>query len=433
MEPEKIIHLISLGCAKNLVDSERLVQQLKLGGWEVSIGDTPARARVAILNTCGFIADAKEESVDTLLELTEAKKRGEIEKIIVFGCLSQRYASDLPAEVPEVDRFFGVDAHEQILQYLNTPFCSNTLHQRHLSTPSHYAYLKVSEGCNRKCAFCIIPSIRGGHRSTPIPDLVREAEYLSSLGVKELLLVAQDLSSYGTDLKVSLRDLLSQLEKVEGIQWIRLHYAYPAGFPTDILPLMAQSEKILPYLDIPFQHASNSILKAMRRGHTSKQDRLLIHRLREEVPGIILRTTLITGYPGETEEDFNQLLLFVKEIRFDRLGVFTFSPEEGTHAATLPNDVPDDVKEARAATIMELQESISLEKNQKLIGSSMEVLIDRLDGEDATGRTQGDSPEVDQEVFITPSEGLSAGTFVNVIIESAGPHDLFGRPTSKGE
>jgi ribosomal protein S12 methylthiotransferase len=423
------IHLISLGCAKNLVDSERLALQLKQGGWRVSFDEAPPKTDIAIVNTCGFIADAKEESIETILNLVEAKKRGELKQVYVFGCLSQRYLTELPGEIPEVDGYFGVDDQQKLLDALSTPFCPAFRNQRHLSTPSHYAYLKVSEGCNRTCAFCIIPSIRGKHRSVPAEDLLEEASYLAGQGVKELLLVAQDLSSYGVDLKQprALEHLLRELEKIQGIEWIRLHYAYPAGFPLEILPVMAGSPKILPYLDIPFQHASNHILKAMRRGHTHEQSLELIKKFREAVPGIALRTTLITGFPGETEDDFEALMNFVKEVRFDRLGVFTYSEEDGTPAALLTDDIPETVKQERADLIMELQEQISLENNELLVGTYQPVIIDHLEGSTAIGRTRFDSPEVDQEMFIADGEALTPGTIVSVLIEEAAPHDLYGR------
>ncbi len=424
------ISIISLGCSKNLVDSEHLALQLSVGGWNVSIDDSPNSTDVAIVNTCGFIADASEESVDTILELVELKKRGDVGRIIVVGCLSQRYMKDLIAGLPEVDLFFGVDELQNILKKLNTRFCTDRNHERLVSTPSHYAYLKISEGCNRKCTFCIIPSIRGRHKSTPVDMLVREAEYLSSRGVKELILVAQDLSSYGNDLKqpASLKDLLTKLEAVAGTEWIRLHYAYPAGFPLDVLPLLARSDKILPYLDIPFQHASDPILKAMKRGHSAAESRRLIKRIRKEVPGIAIRTTLITGFPGETEEDFRALLNFVKEIEFDRLGVFRYSEEEGTMAARLNDNIPDEVKEERAAILMDIQDEISLNKNSSLIGSVMEVIIDSSDEENAIGRTWFDSPEVDQEVIVTNGEHLKPGEIINIIIRDAAPHELTGEP-----
>ncbi len=428
MKRQRPLHIITLGCAKNLVDSERLINQLSLGGLDITHGDTPVPAHTTILNTCAFIADAKEESVDMILDLVQAKKRGETETIIVFGCLSQRYKEQLREEIPEVDHFFGCDDLNQMLEVLHTPLFGEQLYQRRLTTPSHYAYLKVSEGCNRKCAFCIIPSIRGAYTSTPIDELMREAQFLGEQGVKELLLVAQDLSSYGTDINQHLKTLLTELETINGIEWIRLHYAYPSGFPTEIIPVMAASEKIVPYLDIPFQHASDNLLKAMRRGHTAKQNHDIINRLRKEIPHIALRTTLITGFPGETEDDYRILSDFVQEVQFDRLGVFPFSAEEGTHAATLPDDIPQKLKEERAEAIMEIQESISFEKNQTYINRVVDVITDRREGELLIGRTKADSPEVDQEVIIRNAPGIQEGAIIPVQIEDAAPFDLYGTP-----
>jgi ribosomal protein S12 methylthiotransferase len=426
--PERTINIISLGCAKNLVDSQRLMRQLALDGWDVRFeSDQPAD--VALLNTCGFIADAKEESVDTMLALTGAKKAGHYRQVLVFGCLSQRYLQDLRQEVPEVDQFFGVNDHNEILKFLSTPIRKQSYHERVLTSAKHYAYLKVSEGCNRKCSFCIIPSIRGKHKSVPHDDLIREAHFLASEGVKELLLVAQDLSSYGTDLKKqsALVKLISDLEIIPGIEWIRLHYAYPAGFPDEVISLMAHSSKVVRYLDIPFQHASPRILKSMRRGHTFQDANRLIDTLRNTVPGIALRTTLITGYPSETEKDFELLLNFVKDARFERLGVFAYSEEEGTHAATLPDDVPEEIKQERVMQIMDLQEKISLENNISLIGKELRVLVDQSDGSNVLARSEFDSPEVDQEVFVTSHTNLSPGDFIQVVITDAGPFELSGK------
>jgi ribosomal protein S12 methylthiotransferase len=435
MPAKPSIQFISLGCAKNLVDSERLAHQLSLGGWQVAFGDNPAKADVAIVNTCAFIADAKEESVDTILELAEAKKQGSIGKIIVFGCLSQRYRNELAQEIPEVDFFFGTDQLQNILHALNTPFCLDLNHQRSISTPNHYAYLKVSEGCNRKCAFCIIPKIRGKHKSVSINYLLDEANYLANQGTKELILVAQDLSSYGTDLKQpnALADLLRELEKIKQIEWIRLHYAYPAGFPINILPLMADSKKILSYLDIPFQHASDKMLQAMRRGHTAKETKDLIRLIRKQIPGIAIRTTLITGFPGETEQDFEELKQFVQEFAFERLGVFTFSPEEGTHAASLHDHTPQNLKEERAEMIMALQHDIATQHNLKLLDTNQEVIIDAVEENTATGRTKYDSPEVDQEVIITNAENLRPGSIVMVNITEAEPFELYGKYVPKNQ
>ncbi|MFO7723052.1 MAG: 30S ribosomal protein S12 methylthiotransferase RimO [Bacteroidales bacterium] len=425
---KRTINIISLGCAKNLVDSQRLMRQFALDGWDVRFeSDKPAD--VALLNTCGFIADAKEESIDTILALTEAKKSGQYQKVIVFGCLSERYKHDLQQEVPEVDHFFGVNDHSDILQALSTPLRKPWYHERMLTSAKHYAYLKVSEGCNRKCSFCIIPSIRGKHLSVTHDNLIREARFLASEGVKELLLVAQDLSSYGTDLKQkgALVRLLSGLEEIPGIEWIRLHYAYPAGFPEEVITMMGQSSKIVKYLDIPFQHASPRLLKSMRRGHTIQDANRLIAKLRNAVPGIALRTTLITGYPSETEKDFNLLMKFVRESRFERLGVFTYSEEEGTTAASLPDDIPPEVKQERAMQIMELQETLSLENNRALIGKEMLVIVDRAEDNILTARTEYDSPEVDQEVIIPGYSRAVPGDFLNAVITDAGPYELIAK------
>jgi ribosomal protein S12 methylthiotransferase len=428
------INFISLGCAKNLVDSEHLARQLTLAGWEVCF-DAEGPADVAIVNTCGFIADAKEESIDTILALTEARQRGDYQKVIAFGCLTQRYAEDLKGEIPEVDHYFGVNDHAAILEALQSEYRCGAAHERNITTPAHYAYLKISEGCNRQCSFCIIPSIRGKHISVPVDDLVREATWLSRQGVKELLLVAQDLSSYGSDLKdpEALTRLLHALEEISGIEWIRLHYAYPTGFPKQLIKLMASSRKIVPYLDIPFQHASDHILRSMRRGHNQEEMQSLIDQLRNEIPGLALRTTLIVGYPGETQSDFEQLIRFVQQNRFERLGVFTYSEEEGTHAATLPDDVPEALKTARVSEIMAIQQEISQEINHRKIGTTIKVLVDRIEEEFAVGRSLHDSPEVDNEVMIANPGNITPGTFVDVMIRDAEPFELYGIMASSPE
>lgn len=403
------------------------MRQIALGGHDVFY-ESDQDADVAIVNTCGFIADAKEESVDTILSLLDAKKKGRYRKVIVFGCLSQRYLQELKEELPEADHFFGVAAQDDILRTLNTIFHNSNTHERFLTTPSHYAYLKISEGCNRKCSFCIIPSIRGKHQSVAADKLIREAEYLSKLGVKELILVAQDLSSYGVDFRQqgALAGLLNDLEGVAGIEWIRLHYAYPAGFPEEIIDVMANSPKVLNYLDIPFQHSSDRILKAMRRGHTAVESQRLIDRLRNKVPGIAIRTTLISGFPTETEEEHRQLIDFVRSNRFERMGVFTYSEEEGTEAAKMLDDVPGEEKERRRDEILEIQEQISLENNSALIRKHLDVIIDRVEDGDATGRTRHDSPEVDQVVFISGAQGMRPGDIRKVMITDAGPFELYG-------
>lgn len=425
----KSVNIISLGCSKNLVDSERMMQQLSLSGWDVRF-ESDAPASVVLINTCGFIADAKEESVDAILQALEAKKEGKYRKVIVFGCLSQRYREALNAELPEVDGIYGVNELPEILSKLSTTYHQQYLWQRYQTTPSHYAYLKISEGCNRRCAFCIIPSIRGKLSSQPVDALVREAEFLSQNGVKELMLIAQDLTAYGKDLQLHTPfvSLLKALEKVQEIEWIRLHYAYPARFPDGLIRLMANSGKILPYLDIPFQHASDRILRKMQRGHSATGDRKLIEKLRNQIPGLALRTTLITGFPGETPEDFEALKDFVKEVRFERLGVFTYSEEEGTPAARLHDDVPEEVKAARAAEIMAIQEQISLENNAALIGKVIPVIIDRKEEDILVGRTRHDSPEVDQEVFISSPGNSKPGDIIQLKVTDAEAFELYGCP-----
>jgi ribosomal protein S12 methylthiotransferase len=423
------LNIISLGCSKNLVDSEKLLNQFALGGWDISY-DSDEDAEVLLINTCSFIADAKEESVDTILKAAKAKKEGRYSKVMVFGCLPQRYKNELKKEFPEIDGFFGVDEPKEILENLDTPWRPEMLHQRHLTTPAHYAYLKISEGCNRRCAFCIIPSIRGPHKSQPVENLVREAQLLSNSGVKELILIAQDLTSYGRDLnlKSPLVTLVKKLEKIDGVRWIRLHYAYPAGFPDGLISLMADSEKVLPYLDIPFQHASDAILKAMKRGHTYAASLKLIDKLRSGIPEIALRTTLITGFPGESENDFSKLIRFVEDIEFERLGVFTYSEEEGTSAAKLIDNIPLRVKAERAASLMAIQEEISYKHNRSLVGNSVEAVIDRIEGDEAIGRTKYDSPEVDQEVIVRKPDNIAPGDFIKVRITEAGIFELYGQP-----
>jgi len=425
----KNIHIVTLGCSKNMVDSESLMRQLEAGGYKVYHDSEPANGTV-IINTCGFINDAKEESVNTILSFAEARKLGKINKLLVMGCLSQRYKKELESEIHEVDGFFGVSDLEKILLSVGTDLKKDLIGERVLTTPSHFAYLKISEGCDRTCSFCAIPLIRGKHVSRTIESLVAEAGFLAKKGVKELILIAQDLTYYGLDIyqKRMLANLLSELEKVHGIEWIRLHYAYPAGFPEDVLDLMAVSTKICKYLDIPVQHISNNILSSMRRGHNAEQTRSLLLKIRQKIPGIALRTSLIVGYPAETKRDFEELKAFVKEFQFERLGVFTYSHEENTHAFDLKDNVSASLKKARAAELMEIQEQISLELNHKKIGKVLKAIIDRKEGEFWVGRSCHDSPEVDNEILIPGDFPLIKGNFYNLRITSAEAFDLFAEP-----
>lgn len=425
-----IINLITLGCSKNLVDSEKLLHQLKVNGHEV-VHNSEDYTEGLIINTCGFILDAKTESIETILEYTEAKKAGFIGRIIVMGCLSERYKESLKKEMPEVDGFFGVNETDMIVEAFGGKYYAEQLHRRILQTPAHYAYLKVSEGCNRQCAFCAIPGIRGKQVSLPVDRLLTEARELADRGVKELILIAQELTSYGIDIykKKMLPELLRELLTIKDFEWIRLHYAYPDGFPADeIISLMKENPKICKYLDIPVQHASNAILKKMKRGHTREDIEEIIAKFRSEVPDIAIRTTLITGFPGETQEDFEELQDFVAKIRFARLGVFPYSHEEGTPAFSMNDDVPAKTKTKRVNQLMKIQERISLENNLKKIGQYMKVIIDRREAGFYIGRTEFDSPEVDNEILI-PSEGveLHVGSFYDAEIFDAIEYDLYGR------
>jgi ribosomal protein S12 methylthiotransferase len=427
-KPRKSIDIITLGCSKNLYDSELLASQLKTRYTVTHESGKPSD--IVVINTCGFIHDAKQESIDTILEYVELKKRGKIEKIIVTGCLSERYKTELPEGIPEVDAYFGNHHLKEILQYLDLDYRKELIGERLLATPSHYAYLKISEGCDRYCSFCAIPMIRGKHISQPMESLVSEAEKLARKGVKELILIAQDLTFYGLDLygERKLADLLRQLVRVDGIEWIRLHYLYPQGFPEEILDIMRDEPKICRYLDIPLQHIDDEILRSMRRGSGEKQTRTLLKKIKERVPGVHLRTTFIVGYPGETEEKFLKLLNFVEETGFDRAGVFTYSEEEGTRAYQLPDDVPPEVKEERKNRLMEKQMEISLRNNRRKTGKILPVLIDRREGDVYIGRTEFDSPEVDNEVIIRTTRILTPGKFIRVRITEAGPYDLYGIP-----
>jgi len=425
----KRVNIITMGCSKNLVDSEVLLSQLEQGSWEVSHDGSGADYDAVIINTCGFIHDAKQESIDMILDYADAKARGDIGKLYVMGCLSERYRTELEKEIPEVDRYFGKFDLKAITTELKVALQPETIYQRKITTPSHYAYLKISEGCNRFCGFCAIPMMTGRFTSRPVEDLVKETRYLASRGVKELLLIAQELSSYGRDLygHSRLPELVEAITEIEGIEWIRLHYFYPSDFPYDILRIMREKKKVVPYLDLPLQHISDHMLKRMRRHTTHRETEQLLQTVRAEVPGVALRTTLLVGYPGETEEDFRELLQFVEDQRFDRLGVFTYSHEEGTYAFNKYSDeVPEEIKQQRASLIMERQEQISAELNEDKVGLKLHVIIDRREGDYYVGRTRFDSPEVDGEVYVTSERELSPGDFVRVRMTGADTHDLFG-------
>lgn len=420
------VNIVTLGCSKNVVDSEVLLTQLKGNGIEATHESKKDDANVVVINTCGFIDNAKQESIDTILRYVDAKEEGLVEKVYVTGCLSQRYKDDLEKEIPDVDAWFGTRDLSRLLKQLHANYKQELVGERILTNPSHYAYLKISEGCDRPCSFCAIPLMRGNHISRPVEELVLEAKNLAKNGVKELLLIAQDSTYYGLDLykKRNLADLLKSLSEVAGIEWIRLHYAFPGGFPMDVLDVMRERENICRYLDIPLQHGSTRQLQLMRRGITREKTEELLHTIREKVPGIAIRTTLIAGHPGETEEDFQEMVSFVERSRFDRLGVFTYSHEENTHSHTMNDDVPDEVKQERLDTIMELQQGISLELNQAKIGQAYKVLVDRKEGGAFYGRTEFDSPEVDNEVIIKTKDYLRMGDFVNVKINAANEFDL---------
>ncbi|MBY0347962.1 MAG: 30S ribosomal protein S12 methylthiotransferase RimO [Hydrotalea flava] len=422
------INIITLGCSKNLVDSEVLSGQLSAQAIPVVHENTKTNHNIVVVNTCGFIDKAKEESIDTILNQVELKRRGKLDKVYVTGCLSERYRNDLEKEIPEVDAWFGTMELPLILKQLGADYKSELLGERLLSTPKHYAYLKISEGCNRTCAFCAIPLMRGSHVSKPIEAIVAEAETLVKKGVKEIMLIAQELTYYGLDIykKRSLHVLLKQLADVKGLEWIRLHYAYPNKFPLEVLAVMREKKNICNYLDMPLQHASNNMLKAMRRNSTKEEMSALIKTIRQEVPGICLRTTLIAGFPGETEEDVTELKSFLEEHRFDRVGIFTYSHEENTGAYTLEDNIPAEVKQRRAQEIMEVQQEISLEKNQEKVGWIFKVLIDKKEAGRYIGRTEFDSVEVDNEVIIATDQKLSVGEFVNVRITKAYDYDIEG-------
>ena len=424
-----ILNILTLGCSKNLVDSEHLLAQFRATGYRVVHNDYDTPSDVVIINTCGFILDAKEESVDTILSYIEQKREGRIEKLFVMGCLSERYREELTEEMPEVDGFFGVWEMPSILEAMGTRLDQRLLSERVLTTPSHYAYLKISEGCNRTCSFCAIPGIRGPQQSISIEDLISESNNLVNNGVKELILIAQDLTNYGIDLygRRALPDLLKELVKISGLEWIRLHYAYPTGFPEEVIDLMASEDKICNYMDIPIQHVNNQVLSAMGRGHDRERLENLLEKFRKQIPDVTLRTTVLTGFPGETEEAFQELMEFIGAFRFERLGVFPYSHEEDTPASrNYEDNVPEKVKSSRAEAIMELQQEISLKINQDRIGKSFRVLIDREEEGFYVGRTQYDSPEVDNEVLIPADHNLTIGNFYQVKISGAEEFDLYG-------
>jgi len=420
------INIITLGCSKNIYDSEVLMGQLQANGKDVAHEED---GNIVVINTCGFIDNAKEESVNTILEFVERKEAGKIDQVFVTGCLSERYKPDLEKEIPNVDQYFGTRDLPLLLKALGADYKKELVGERLTTTPRHFAYLKISEGCDRPCSFCAIPLMRGGHKSTPIEDLVTEARKLAAKGTKELILIAQDLTYYGLDIykKRALADLLRELVKVDGIEWIRLHYLFPTGFPEDVLEVIRQEDKICNYIDIPLQHIADPVLKSMRRGTTKERTDKLLRLMRETVPGISIRTTIIVGYPGETAEDFDVLKEWVKEMRFERLGVFTYSHEEDTHAFNLVDDVPAELKQERANELMAIQQQISTELNDAHLGKKMRVLIDRIEGDFFVGRTEYDSPDVDNEVLIS-ADYLPVGEFIEVLITDSSDYDLFAIP-----
>ena len=423
------VNIVTMGCSKNLVDSEVLLTQLRGNGIEAVHEANDDDSNVVVINTCGFIDNAKQESIDTILRYVDAKEEGVVDKVYVTGCLSQRYKDDLEKEIPEVDAWFGTRDLSRLLKVFKADYKHELVGERILTNPSHFAYLKISEGCDRPCSFCAIPLMRGKHISRPIEELVTEAKNLAKNGTRELLIIAQDSTYYGLDLykKRNLADLLRNLSEVEGIDWIRLHYAFPAGFPLDVLDVMAERPNICKYLDIPLQHGSTRMLQMMRRGITREKTEELLHTIREKVPGIAIRTTMIAGHPGETEADFEEMMGFIERSRFERLGIFNYSHEENTHSHSFEDDVPDEVKQERADTAMELQQGISLEINQEKIGKTFKVIVDRKEGGNYIGRTESDSPEVDNEVIIeSPDNYLRIGDFVQVKMKAASEFDLTG-------
>ncbi len=430
------VDVITLGCSKNLVDSEKLLRQLQANGYRVTHDSEHPEGEIAVINTCGFIGDAKEESINTILEFCEAKEEGRLRRLYVMGCLSERYLKELQVEIPQVDKFYGKFDWEALLADLGKPYHTEIGRERSLTTPSHYAYLKISEGCDRKCAYCAIPIITGRHVSRPMEDIVEEVKWLVSQGVKEFQVIAQELTYYGVDLykEQKIAELVERIAHVEGVEWVRLHYAYPTHFPEDLFRVMRENANVCKYMDIALQHISDSVLERMRRHITKEETYALIEKFRREVPGIHLRTTLMVGFPGETEADFEELKEFVRRVRFDRMGAFAYSEEEGTYAAEhYKDDVPAEVKQQRLDELMDIQEGISAELGMAKVGKTLKVIIDRIEGEYYVGRTEYDSPEVDPEVLIACGEGetpLQIGAFYDVEITSSDDFDLYGTVVS---
>lgn len=427
------VNVVTLGCSKNIYDSEVLMGQLKANHFEVEHEAKKDDSEIVIINTCGFIENAKQESIDTILRYVDAKEKGLVDKVYVTGCLSERYKPELEKEIPEVDAYFGTRDLPRLLKTLKADYKHELIGERLLTTPHHYAYFKISEGCDRPCSFCAIPLMRGKHVSIPVEQLVTQAQNLAKNGTKELMIIAQDSTYYGLDLykKRNLAELLERLSDVEGIEWLRLHYAFPAGFPEDILDVIANNPKVCKYIDMPLQHISDAMLKAMRRGTTKQKTIDLVNKIRDKVPGISLRTTLISGYPGETDEDFEQMLEWVKATRFDRLGIFSYSHEENTHAYQFEDNIPQEVKDERCEIIMDAQAAISFELNEAKVGQTFKVLFDRKEGDYFIGRTEFDSPEVDNEVLVNAKDNfVRIGDFANVQITQAEAFDLIGKVVS---
>ncbi len=424
------INVITLGCSKNLVDSEHLMAQLDEAGYEIVTDSNSTDAKIVVINTCGFIGDAKEEAIQTILECAEAKAEGRIERLFVMGCLSERYADELRDEIPEVDDYFGARSLKEVVEALDAEYIPELETDRLLTTPDHYAYLKIGEGCNWHCAYCAIPLIRGNHRSVPMEKIIEEAEGLVAVGVKEIIVIAQDTTYYGKDIygERKLAELLRRICAIEGVEWVRLHYAYPTDFPQDVIEVLRDEPKMCKYLDIPLQHIADNQLAAMRRRITKEQTEELVARLRREIPDIALRTTMLVGFPGESEEDFEELCEFVERVRFDRLGAFAYSEEEGTPSAlTLADDVPDEVKEARVERLMKIQKRVSLALNAERVGKKMMVIVDSREGDFWIARSQYDSPEVDEEILVTSMAPLAPGDMITVEITDCEEYDLYAK------